>query len=240
MTTPMIEICVDSPASIAAAAQGGADRLELCAALPLGGLTPGVGLMAAARSTGLPIAAMARPRAGGLVLDPEDLTALLVDISALVDNGADAIVCGACTAEHALDVAAMSAMVETAGDIPVVLHRAIDLVADWHSALESAVDLGIRRILTSGGASTAATGLDRIAAMVEAAGGRIEIMAGGGIRPEHVADIACLGIDAIHGSASQPGKAHSAEAIGIPPHSETSVDLVRAMRRALTDAGAVA
>lgn len=232
--TPILEICVDSPAGVAAALAGGAERLELCSALALGGMTPSPGLVAAARASGLPIAAMVRPLAGGFVVDADELDAHLQDIRFLVKAGVDAIVCGALLPDSTLNRSALEAMVQAAGSIPLVLHRCIDLTPDWEKSLELAIELGIRRVLTSGGHGAAPQNIERISQMVSAAARRIEIMPGGGITPDDVASLAATGVDAIHGSASRSGGPHGAEPIGIPPYATTCPNRVRAMRAALS------
>lgn len=240
MLGTVLEICVESSAGLETARTGGADRVELCSALALGGLTPGPGLIAAAQGTGLPFAAMARPRPGGFVLSSDDLDATLRDIEALANAGACAVVCGALTPAGHLDQLALRDMVAAAGTCPVVLHRAIDLVEDWHAALELAIDAKVARILTSGGCSTAPDGAKRIAAMVQAAAGRIEIMAGGGVGPDTTEQMLALGVDSVHGSASRPAPAHGAESIGVPPYAQTCSTKVAAMRAVIDDWSAAA
>lgn len=240
MLGTVLEICVDSSAGLKAARAGGADRVELCSALVLGGLTPGPGLVAAAQKTGIPFAAMARPRPGGFVLGPGDLDATLRDIEVLAHAGACAVVCGALTPAGHLDQHALGKMVAAAGTCPVVLHRAIDLVEDWRAALEVAIDAKVTRILTSGGCSTAPQGAQRIATMVQASAGRIEIMAGGGIGPDIIEQMLSLGVDSVHGSASRPSPAHGAEPIGVPPYAQTCPTKVAAMRAAIDRWGAAA
>jgi copper homeostasis protein len=157
----ILEICVDSLDGVAAAVAGGADRIELCAALELGGLTPSAALLAQAVATGLPVHAMIRPRAGGFVVEPAELTLMLDDIRRAAALGAVGVVVGALLPDDRLDEAALARMREVAQDLVVVLHRAIDLTPDPIAATGRALALGYDKVLSSGGARTANGGAAR-------------------------------------------------------------------------------
>lgn len=177
----LLEICVDDAAGLAEAVAGGADRIELCAALALGGLTPSPGLMRLAAGCGVPVMAMIRPRAGGFEWSEADLIVQKAEIAAVREAGLAGVVIGA-TRGDALDLPALRRLVAAAGGMPVTLHRAIDLVADPVLAMRQAADLGIARVLSSGGARAAPEGIERLAAMMAAAGPVI-VMPGGGLSP---------------------------------------------------------
>ena len=201
----ILEVCVDTPAGLAAAIAGGADRIELCAALALQGLTPAPSLIAIAAEAEIPIYPMIRPRSGDFVYDAADLDAILRDIDATRDAGLAGVVIGANLSSGELDVDALSMLVAHAEGLGVTLHRAFDLTPDPFAALETAIDLGFERILTSGCALNAMAGAETIAALVKQADGRIAILAGGGVNPSNVAQlVARTGVTEVHGSCSGP------------------------------------
>jgi len=202
-----LEICVDSLAGARAALAGGADAIELCSALGVGGLTPSIGLarsvVALPRRPGVSIRAMVRPRPGGFAYDADEIALAIADGRALIEGGVDGLVFGATRGDR-LDRTALETWRRAfdGAAVGLTLHRAIDLIADAEAAVDQAVALGFDRILSSGGAATAWEGRARLAAMVEAARGRCRIVAGSGIRPDDVARlVAATGTAAIHASA---------------------------------------
>jgi len=210
-----LEICVETMADVRAALDGGADRIELCSALALGGLTPSAGLTAQAVATvheaGATVRAMVRPRDGDFAYDAGDLALVEAEGAALIGQGVDGLVFGATTGDL-LDGAALRQWVEAMRgvrpDIGLTLHRAIDLVADPVAAVEDAVAIGFDHILTSGVAVKAIDALPVIAAMERQAAGRITIMPGSGIRSGNVAGVLC---------ATQARAAHASARIdGLP------------------------
>ncbi|ATC32583.1 copper homeostasis protein CutC [Caulobacter vibrioides] len=201
----LLEVCVDTPAGLAAAIAGGADRIELCAALALQGLTPAPGLMAQAASAPIPIYPMIRPRNGDFCYDEGDVDAIKRDIDAVRAHGLAGVVIGANRPDGALDLPVLEALVAHAQGMGMSLHRSFDLVPDQAEALEIAVQLGFERVLTSGGALTAQAGAEQIAALVEQAAGRIGILAGAGVKPGNVAELVRrTGVREVHGSFSGP------------------------------------
>ncbi|MDX1932095.1 MAG: copper homeostasis protein CutC [Capsulimonadales bacterium] len=178
-----VEIVCQSVADAGNAREGGADRIELCSALALGGLTPTVGLLTAVRNAvPLPIMAMIRPRPGGFVYSSDELDQMATDARLLRENGADGLVFGCLTESRTLDVDACRRLRDLAGDGETVFHRAFDGVLDPIAALERLIELGITRLLTSGSKPTAAEGIPLLRTLVERAADRIEILPGGGIR----------------------------------------------------------
>jgi copper homeostasis protein len=199
----LLEVCVDTPAGLAAAIAGGADRIELCAALALQGLTPAPGLMAQAATAPIPIYPMIRPRNGNFCYDAGDLDAMRRDIDAVREYGLAGVVIGANRPDGELDLAVLEKLVEHSKGLGMSLHRSFDLVPDQAAALEIAIDLGFERVLTSGGALTAQAGAERIAALVEQAAGRIGILAGAGVKPGNLAELVKrTGVREVHGSFS--------------------------------------
>lgn len=230
MADTLVEICVDSPQGIAAAVRGGADRIELCAALALGGLTPSVGLMTAAADCGVPVHAMIRPRAGGFRWSHADLTAMRDEVVAVGEAGLAGIVIGALDDRGGLDLPALRALMTDAAGLSVTLHRCIDLIDDRVTAMEQAIDLGIGCILTSGGAQRAVEGMGELGRLIDHAAGRITIMPGSGITAATVDDLRGLSPLAIHASCGVSVK-EDAEVVrlGFGPvdHRETSEQAVR-------------
>jgi copper homeostasis protein len=210
----LLEICVGDPASIAEAVAGGADRLELCSAHELGGLTPSGALIDRAMASGLPVHVLIRPRAGGFVLEDGEADLMIADIRQALSRGAAGVVVGALLPNGRLDHEAMARFRDAAGDAVTVLHRAIDLAADPIAVIEEASALGYDKVLSSGGAASAPEGAAMLARMVEAARGRLSIVAGAGVRPDNIAAlVAATGVREVHGSASRLGPAPDEAAV---------------------------
>jgi copper homeostasis protein len=202
-----LEICVDNVHGLAAALAGGADRIELCSALEVGGLTPGAGLLRAASNSPVPVVAMIRPRGGDFCFDAPELRLMLDEIDAVAASGLQGVVLGASTADGRLDARTLEALVRRAAGqgLRCTLHRAIDLCPDLAQATRLAIELGFERILTSGGARRALDGLDGLRRCFDAAGGRIAIMPGAGIHAGNVALLrARLPLTDVHASCSEP------------------------------------
>ena len=184
-----VEICCGSADDVYAAADAGADRVELNAALPLGGLTPGIGVLRSAKGAHIPIMAMVRPREGGFCYSSREFESMLLDAHALLDAGADGIVFGILRSDGTVDEERCAKLVKEAVPAQTVFHRAIDVTPDWRAALDTLCSLGIRRVLTSGQAPSAWMGAQTIRQMVGCAAGRIEILPGAGIRLNNVREL---------------------------------------------------
>jgi len=195
-----LEICCGSIDDAIQAQAGGAERVELCSALFLGGLTPSIGTMQHARhQLRIPICAMVRPRGGGFCYTDAEFATMERDAEALVANGADALVFGILNADGEVDLVRTRRLREIAGSKHSVFHRAFDVTPDPFRALDQLVDLGITRILTSGQQDTVPEGADLIRRLIEHARDRIEILPGGGIKPFNLADvIARTGCKQVH------------------------------------------
>lgn len=182
-----VEICCENLADAVAAEAARADRLELAQALELGGLTPspGLALVVGARVS-IPYVAMVRPRGGDFVYGEAELNVMERDAGLLLEAGAAGIVFGCLTPDGRVDERASRRLIAAAGDADVVFHRAFDRLKDPFGSLAILIDLGVTRVLTSGGAGTALEGAARIRALIERAEGRIEVLPGGGIREENV------------------------------------------------------
>jgi copper homeostasis protein len=239
LSRPRLEICLDTPAGLAAAVAGGADRIELCAALDTQGLTPAPGLMAQAGACGCETFAMIRSRAGDFVFGDLDLDAMRRDIDAARAAELAGVVLGANRPDGRLDERALGDLIAHAAGLGVALHRAFDMTPDKVEALETAIGLGFERILTSGGRSGAPEGAEVIADLVQRAGDRIAIMAGAGLTPGNVADfVRRTGVKEVHGScrAALPAPRSGLDVeLGFvtPGLRDTSQAVVEAMRREL-------
>lgn len=237
-----LEICVDDAAGLAAAREGGADRIELCAALGLGGLTPSAGLMALAARCGLPVMAMIRPRAGDFVWSDDERAAMRAEIAAARAAGLAGVVIGASRPDGQLNAEVLAEQLAAAEGMEVTLHRAIDLTPDPVAAMQLAARLGIRRVLSSGGARTALEGLARLRAMAAAAPS-VTVMPGGGVSAANAARFAAeLPLTQIHASGSAPQPAPLLSQIaefGFQPPGARATDAgaVRALRQALDQIG---
>lgn len=198
-----LEICVDDPEGLEAAIAGGADRIELCSALDLGGLTPTAGLIAQAAKAPIPVYAMIRPRAGNFTFAEADITAMLAEIDAVRAAGLAGVVLGASHADGRLDGDVLGRLVRHSAGLGMTLHRAFDLVPDVDEAMELAVSLGFERILTSGGEPTALAGAERLRATHAVAAGRIGVMPGSGVKAANLdAILAIAPFAEVHSSCS--------------------------------------
>jgi len=196
----LVEACVDSVASAVAAERGGARRLELCAALSDGGTTPSAGMIAACRAAAsIPLFVMIRPRGGGFVYTDAESDTMRRDIVSARELGADGVVIGALRPDGSVDLPLVRSLVAAARGIPVTFHRALDFTPDLERWLESLVDAGVQRVLSSGGAPTAAKGAALLAKLVRQAGSRLVVMAGGGVREDNVRSLVSLtGVREVH------------------------------------------
>jgi copper homeostasis protein len=196
----LLEICVDSVADAVAAAEAGADRVELCSALSLGGLTPSYGVLTEIRrSIDAPYVVMIRPREAGFCYSEAEFAVMCRDATVAIEMGAAGIVFGLLDADGRIDERRCRRLRDLAGGRETVFHRAFDVVREPYLALETLVDLGFTRILTSGQARTAIEGAERIRQLIERAAGRIEILPGGGLNEENVVEfVRRTGCDQVH------------------------------------------
>lgn len=185
----ILEVCCATLADVENACRGGADRIELNSAFPLGGLTPSLAVLRLARQRcRLPIAAMIRPRAGGFCYTGPEFETMLLDARILLEEGVEAIVFGCLTRDKQIDLEKTKKLTDLAHSYgkEAVFHKAFDCIADQDQALMQLIDLGVDRVLTSAGATSAPAGSGRLAHFVTCYGSRITILPGGGIRPGNV------------------------------------------------------
>lgn len=240
-----LEIVVVGAQGAAVAAEEGADRIEICSALELGGLTPSQGLMEAAQEAAsgrLEIHPLIRCRPGDFFYTGADLDTMDREIRFLLTQGAHGVVIGVLTAAGEVDVRATRKLADTAletnPDAQLTFHRAIDQTADPAAAVEQLVELGFTRVLSSGGAATVGAGIGTLERMVRQAAGRLEVMAGGGLALTDIPTLHTAGLSAIHLSAKATVSARKSrgESFGAPGDSDptaymvTDRDVVRAAR----------
>lgn len=195
-----VEVCVDSLESALAAADGGAQRVELCSGLAEGGITPSAGLIATVRqklSIGLHV--MIRPRPGDFCYSADEFGVMQRDVLMAKQLGTDGVVVGILDADAKIDVGRTRQLVDLARPLQTTFHRAFDMSADITRSLADVIETGADRILTSGGAPTALAGAELLQKLVEAAGSRIIIMACGGIDARNVQSVLTqTGVREIH------------------------------------------
>lgn len=240
-----LEIAVTGPAGARIAGTNGADRVELCAALELGGVTPSQASIEAAAAAGPPVHVLVRCRPGDFCYDADELALMRAEVRTVLAAGAAGVVIGALTDTGRLDTTAIRVLADTAyehGPAEVTLHRAIDRSADPVAAVARAAELGITRILTSGGAARAGAGIRTIERMVAVAGG-VQVMAGGGVRTDDIPALVTAGAAAVHLSAKRPVAAREANT-AVPmgsadteTHFVTDPAAVAAARTAIDRAG---
>lgn len=200
----LLEVCVGSLDDALAAKAAGANRIELCGGLELGGLTPSAGLVEqVVGEVDLPCVVMLRPRAGGFGYSPHEFRCMQLDAQRALDLGAAGIVFGLLTPQARIDRQRVESLVRIAAGRQTVFHRAFDFVSNKSAALETLVELGVTRILTSGGPPTASEGADSLRQLIATAADRIEILPAGGIQPTTIATLqAKTGCTQVHVGAA--------------------------------------
>ncbi|MES2124583.1 MAG: copper homeostasis protein CutC [Gemmatimonadota bacterium] len=202
----ILEACVDTIHSARNAQAGGADRVELCDNLADAGTTPSHATIAMAVETLIiPVFPIIRCRGGGFVYEPEEIEVMRRDIVHARELGCPGVVVGALTDQGEVDSHAVMVFREAAGEMALTFHRAFDVAADPVIALETLIDLGVDRILTSGQRATAWEGRELIAALRRQAEGRLIVMAGGGVDESNAAELVRLtGVQEIHVRGTMP------------------------------------
>ena len=185
--TITFEVAVDSIESAIIAQDCGVDRIELCAALGIGGITPSHAMIALAKDRlTIPFNVIIRPRRGDFLYTETEFEIMRGDIEYVKSLGANGVVIGILKADGRIDVERTHALIEVARPLEVTFHRAFDMAVDPYQALDDLIVLGVDTLLTSGQAPTAEQGLLVIAELVKQADGRIKIMPGSGINPSNI------------------------------------------------------
>jgi len=233
LSRPIVfELCAETLDACLAAWEGGADRIELCTALDVGGLTPDHELVAeAVRRTGLPVHVILRPHANDFHYSAADFDLICEELHHARRLGVSGVVFGILHADRSVDVERTRTLVDLAGPLETTFHRAFDATPDLAQALEDVISTGCDRILTSGGAPDVLTGASALARLVIQAADRIQIAAGGGLRLENAQTVARITQTRhFHGSLQQPATNSGLRA-------PVSVEDIRRMRRILQEAG---
>ncbi|RKF18073.1 copper homeostasis protein CutC [Alginatibacterium sediminis] len=185
-----IEVCIDNIESLHTAIEAGADRIELCSALALGGLSPSCALLSyAIANSPIPIYAMVRPRSGDFVYSAAEVDMMCFEIEQFKSLGVHGVVLGLLDSEGLLPQADLKRLVEAANGVGLTFHRAFDLCSDWQNALETLIDFGFERILSSGQRASAIEGIATLEAMATQADDRIKIMPGAGLNASNAQQI---------------------------------------------------
>lgn len=220
----LLEICANSVQSAVNAESGGADRIELCRDLTVGGVTPSESeLWEVREKVSIPVFVLVRSRAGDFVYTQEEVEEMRKSILLCKELGYEGVVIGALTAQNSIDLHAMKVLMEAAKGMKVTFHRAFDELTDYKEGLAQLIELGIDRILTSGLTSNAVAGADTLAELVKLAGEELVIMPGGGVRPENVERLFSTGAREFHSSCIAFGE------------ETTDMDMVRDLKSRLSD-----
>jgi copper homeostasis protein len=224
-----VEICVADVASAVAARQGGADRIELCADLVSGGITPSRGMIQRVIGrSGLPTHVLIRPRGGDFVYDDDEIAVMKADIADAKEGWAAGVVLGVLKPDGSIDGPSTYRLVEHAHPLSVTFHKAIDLTPDPIAAIDTLADAGVDRVLTSGGPGPARGNVRSLKAMVDLAAGRLTILIGGGLTADdlpHLLD--ATGALEVHLGSGVTGLASVPGPFGAAP---TPVDVERVRR----------
>jgi copper homeostasis protein len=237
---PLIEICVEGIDGLLAAQAAGADRVELCASLVEGGITPSLGTVRAALDQAtIPFHVMVRPRGGDFLYSEPEYRSMLADVIALRDLGVAGVVFGCLKADGTIDEQRMAELTEAAGPLAVTCHRAFDMTRDPVEALETLIRCKVGRVLTSGQRDTAVEGKGLLADLVRQAGDRITILGCGALDLQNIAEVRkTTGLSEMHFAALKD--VPSAMNYRNPHVGMGGSDLDREYRNTLTDTELVA
>ncbi|MCE9558929.1 MAG: copper homeostasis protein CutC [Armatimonadetes bacterium] len=195
----LLEAVTATMDEVMAATAGGVDRIELCEALPTGGVTPSIGMLEEAlECCDLPIVTMVRPREGNPTFSNADLKCAVRDVTRCADAGSHEIIFGVLDSANRIDMAMNRELIAAAQGRPVVFHRVFDMIPDLDEGLEQLIELGFSRLLTSGGADNVDLGMDRLSSLLTRAAGRITILPGGGVRPHNAKRLVEIGCKELH------------------------------------------
>ncbi len=218
-----LEICVDTIEALRRCDVAHVDTVELCSNLDAGGLTPSYGMLKSALPMKSKTHVLIRPRAGGFVYTEGEIAAMCDDIEMVRDLGFAGIVIGAQTESLALSCDTVGKLISCAGDMQLTLHRVIDLIPQPLAALDQALSLGFDRVLTSGQQKSAFEGAGLIAQMQKDFGGRIEVVVGGGVRCDNIAELARKTKAVSFHSSARFGATQTALSYGLGVELNTSI-----------------
>ncbi len=212
-----LEVCIETLQEAELAKQYKCDRIEVCSALDLGGLTPSYGLIeACAKLNEIESHILIRPRSGNFVYTTKEIILMKEDIRIAAEAGANGVVFGCLNQNNEIDIASCKRLLRFAKgfQLKTTFHRAIDFTSDYSKAIQSIIDLGFDRVLTSGQKATAVEGLDNIKSIQKIYSSQIELMAGSGINEENAVLFQEIGMDSIHFSIRQKSKSSTDFSMG--------------------------
>ncbi|MDR1763879.1 MAG: copper homeostasis protein CutC [Dysgonamonadaceae bacterium] len=243
---PALEVCVDSFCNAKLAEQGGADRIEFCANLVEGGVTPSHSqILHACKFLKIKTFVLIRPRGGDFVYNADEIDIMKEDVRFCGEAGCEGVVFGALNPDGSVDISACREIMEIARQygMETTFHRAFDRTANMFEALEDLVSLGFDRVLTSGGRDSALEGAATINSLIEAGEGRISILPGAGLSPENVIELLQLtGSRELHGSLRSlkpSAMQYMTDKMAIPPEERelpvTDPEKVRKVKQEIRD-----
>lgn len=234
-----LEVCIDSANGLQTCIENGVDRIELCMALELGGLTPSAGIMHLAAQSSATVTAMIRPRAGNFCFNDQEINIMCSDIAMAKTAGMAGVVIGVATPQNELNYPAMVQLCKAADGMQITLHRVIDTLDNPLYAIEQAIDLGIHTILSSGGQPSVKDGVTQLGEMQLIAAGKVSIMAGCGLTPELIPVIhGKAGISAFHSSCKSSSPTHrNTEKFGFASSmmDSTDAEVIQSYQKVLHD-----
>ncbi len=205
-----LEVCAGTIESALNAQNAGADRVELCTELSVGGLTPSYGMIKLAKDMiDIPIYVLIRPRSGNFNYSILEMEQMKEDILFCAEEQIDGVVIGALTEERKINERIVMELMGAADYMDVTFHRAFDQVVNPFEALDTLIEIGIQRVLTSGGKGNATDHIEELAELIEEASDEIKVMPGGGIRPGNLNEFLSIGAEEIHSSCILEGELHS-------------------------------
>lgn len=221
----MFELCAESLEAARAGEAGGADRIELCTDLPIGGVTPGLELLRATiAALIIPVHVLIRPRGGDFVYTSEEFEQMRHQIKVCKQEGAKGVVFGVLRADGQVDVERSRILVKESLPMKTIFHRAFDATRDLSEALQAVMQTGADGLLTSGGAPDVQRGAGMIGRLREQAGSRLQVMAGGGLALTNLVSVVRQsGVSSLHGSLNGKDR-------GVRPGTSLEVDVREAIR----------
>lgn len=227
-----LEVCTEGIDMSVAAAKAGATRLELCSSLASGGLTPSAGVIQqVCGKVSIPVHVMIRPRSGDFLYSQSEFESMLADVHIASRYGASGIVFGILDRDGMIDLDRCKRLMDEAGSMVKVFHRAFDMSADPYRSLDDLKRLGVDILLTSGRRQTAIEGMEVIRQLVHRSDGQIEIMAGSGVNPTNAVRLASTGVHALHFTSKKTGiggmlyKNAELQNMGSSPQDEYSMEI---------------
>lgn len=234
----LLEVCIDNAAGLETCAAANVARIELCSGLTLGGLTPSIGLIQLAQHIPARVRVLIRPRPGNFCFNDNEVSLMCDDIEAAANIGVEGVVLGAADHRNNLDIITLDRLCRVAGALKKTLHRVVDTLDNPLDAVEQAIDLGFDCILSSGGMPCVKNGADLLTKMHRQADGRIDIMAGAGLRPSMIEALyQQTGISTFHSSCTRPSlEKQSLVSLGFATVESRLTDLavIDAYKRALS------